>query len=239
MGTPVVGRRRRGRLGSAQLGALLSLAYLVLVGGGGIAVQYALGEEHHSQEISDILTNGPAPTPTSADPFFVQSNVPPAPAPPSESVPDLSSGSGSADYQSVSGPLGLTTVVPAGWTLDPTIGSDLFSQVDNPADASQFVRYGANPAPAGNLLSVVRSAAHTNPKISAGYRELRLVPVSFHGGPAVDWEFDFEKDGVLRHVYARYWESQGSEYFVYVSGPHGDWTELQPVFAAMAGAALP
>lgn len=242
MSTPAANRGRR-HLSSTRLAALVSLAYLILVGGGGVAILQVLTHASGSAEV--LTVNGQVPAAAPPSDFFPAGGgaADDSPSSSAETVPELSSETSAvpdlSNYEAVSGPDGLTTDVPVNWTPDPTTGSSTLVQLDDPDDPGQFVRYGDGPVPDGDLVSGLAAAARTNPRISDGYHQLALESVSFHGDPAADWEFQFRKDGVLRHVHARYWLVGGHEYFVYVSGPDSEWDQLMPIFTTMADTAQP
>jgi hypothetical protein len=40
-------------------------------------------------------------------------------------------------------------------------------------------------------------------------------------------------------VYSRYWETGGTEYFVYVSATADRWPDTAPIFTAMVSSAAP
>lgn len=152
------------------------------------------------------------------------------------SAPDTPSAP-TGDYTQVTGPDNLMTEIPNGWQPVP---SGNYEQANDPNDSGRFVRYGATAAPPGDLLSSLMSAEQTNPNIQDGYQRVQLTNVDYHDGdPAVDWEFEFVKAGVTRHVYSRYWEANGTEYFVYVSATADRWLDTQPIFTEMADTASP
>lgn len=151
---------------------------------------------------------------------------------------DTSSQPVSGNYTTVGGPDGLSTEVPVGWTPMPTATPGIY-QADDPADSSRFVRFGAVPAPTGDLVANVTGDEATNHNISAGYQRIQLQSAQFHGDPAADWEFYFTKAGRQRHVAARYWEQQGIEYVVYASSNADGWAQTQPIFAHLVDTAQP
>ncbi|HEX5116812.1 MAG TPA: hypothetical protein VFW65_16590 [Pseudonocardiaceae bacterium] len=130
----------------------------------------------------------------------------------------------------------MTTAIPSGWK--PTLVNSYYQATD-PADSGRFVRYGATTAPSDTLLASLEHAESVNPNIHTGYQRLALGGVSYHGDDAVDWEFEFAKAGVTRHVYSRYWEVGGTEYFLYVSATEVTWARTQPIFTVMANTATP
>jgi hypothetical protein len=149
-------------------------------------------------------------------------------------VLDLSNG-----YTTVSGPGGITTVAPNGWTPVLDNGDHYYDATD-PDDSSRFVRYGATTAPTGDLTASLAAGARAKgSRIGTGYQQIQLVATTFHGDRAADWEFRFVRTGVLRHVLARYWIVGDTEFFVYVSATDAGWSDTAPAFQAMTNAAQP
>jgi hypothetical protein len=137
----------------------------------------------------------------------------------------------------VSGPAGLTTVAPVGWTPKSTKSTGTVERFD-PADPGRFVRYGAVRS-AGNVYSPGNYFAQT-PTVHGGYQQYTLTTTTFHGRPAAEWEFEFDKQGGgRRHAHALYWEAGGMEYVVYASSTADRWTETASIFAAMVATATP
>lgn len=235
------------RLGSMTVGVLAGGSYLLVSSLIGVALLYA-----HNQPASPtdsgsppgrILPTGVPDTITTNNggvPFSASTTTPPDSS--DTNVTDLSSNPTTTTsefpggFSPVTGPDNMTTQIPTGWTPVP---SGTYVQAGDPADSGRFVRYGATPAPAGDLLASLTSAAQTNTSIQTGYQQLQLANVAYHGDPAVDWEFEYVKAGVTRHIYSRYWEAGGIEYFVYVSSTSDRWSATSPVFDAMANAATP
>jgi hypothetical protein len=228
------------------VGVLAGGSYLLVSTLIGVALLYAhnqpAGPAYGGSPPGQILPLG---VPDTNTPNNQNSFSPSTGAPPDSSdtnVNDLSSNPTTTSselpggYSTVTGPDNMTTEIPSGWAQVP---SGTYVQANDPADSGRFVRYGATPAPAGDLLASLTSAAQTNPTIQTGYQQVQLITVAYHGDPAVDWEFEYVKAGVTRHIYSRYWEAGGIEYFVYVSSTSDRWSATSPIFDAMANAATP
>jgi hypothetical protein len=192
---------------------------------------------------------GNAGPPTQIAPQFVQTTGNDSFQQPSGSVPDsadtsvndLSSapttGPDLSNDTQVTGPGNITTYIPNGWTQVPS-GNHI--EATDPNDSGRFVRYGSDSAPSGDLLSSLASAEQTNTSIQNGYQRVRLQSVDYHGSSAaVDWEFEYVKAGVTRHVESRWWVENGVEYFVYVSGTADRWPDTEPIFGVMTATATP
>lgn len=150
-------------------------------------------------------------------------------SPPTSSVADLLAG-----YRQVSGPGGMTTYVPVGWPSVPMPTNPSAVQADEPAATSRFVRYGGGydaTAPAAydrHVLDESRLVA-----LYQNFARIRLDVTDVRGMPAIDREFQFDKDGVRRHARGVYWIARGREYFVYASAPAPQWQQIQPILDVM------
>jgi hypothetical protein len=227
------------------VGLLTAGAWLIAATGLGVGLSVAASPDPSNSVVPVADSTGspgrptyPAPTyePPTYDP---PTEDPPTSGPTEEPVPTPTEDpTPTPDPEStlVSGPRGLVTAIPVGWvprTL-PNAGGNV--EADDPADPNHFVRYGG--VPAGDLLAR-RVKEETGPSISVGYQRLVLATTDFHGHPAVEWVFEFDKKGVHRHVHALYWNAGGTEYVVYASAPADRWDEMEPVFTEMTDNARP
>lgn len=142
------------------------------------------------------------------------------------------------DYRAVTGSYQLKTVVPMGWTV--SAGSVPTVQVANdPADARREIRFGgAPPETTGTTLSD-RIGEAADKSTLPDYQKTAVQPSSFHGYPAMLWDFQFTKEGVRRQVSAFYWEAQNVEYVIYASTTPDDWPAVQAVVQTMKDRARP
>jgi hypothetical protein len=182
-------------------------------------------------------TPAPAPAPsdggTGSDPTEEPSPTD-SPTPTDDPTPTTDPG---IPTEYVSGPAGLTTVAPVDWAPKSTRSSGTVERFD-PDDPGRFVRYGAVPSE-GNVYDPDNYFART-PTVHNGYQQYTLTTTTFHGRPAAEWEFEFDKQGGgRRHVHALYWEVDGMEYVVYASSTADRWAEMAPIFAAMVENATP
>jgi hypothetical protein len=140
-------------------------------------------------------------------------------------------------WRGVTGAYNLSTEIPAAWTPMPR--SDSAFQAGDPLDGGRFVRYGAAPVAGGNVIQRREQEERENPNIQDGYQRLALQPTAHLDAPAVLWEFEFNKDGLRRHVRAMFWEVDGVEYFVYASTTATEWEDTAPIFEHMVDTAAP
>jgi hypothetical protein len=222
------------QLTSTTVGLLVALSYLLVSGALGYVLLHSHSVPDSSAPPPQIVTtldpnigNGAPVSSVPDSTATIVNNLSNAPS----AVPDLSN-----DTQ-VSGPDNMTTDIPNGWTA-VTYGD--YVQAGDPNDSGRFVRYGATTAPTGDLLSSLTSAEQTNTSIQTGYQRLQLQSVSYHNSSdAVDWEFEYVKNGMTRHVESRWWVANGMEFWVYVSATADRWPDTAPIFGVMTATATP
>lgn len=140
-------------------------------------------------------------------------------------------------YERVTGPGGMTTVVPEGWPTEVSTGPGNMQATD-PADANRLLKYGGAPAPAEDIHSS-HVAYEAQIAKRPAYRLIRLDQLTFHGTDAVDWEFEWTPPEGRRHVRSLYWRSGGYEFFVYAAAPVDKWPETQNMLDVMIDNATP
>jgi hypothetical protein len=172
-----------------------------------------------------------------AEPVPTKTRVETAAEDPSTSYPTTTSTTTStvdplADYQPVSGPGGMTTLVPDFWSSVPTKNPGSL-QANDPAGTSRFLRYGGAPTTFSDAYDshVEYEAIFSADK--TGFESLRLERSDVRGMAAVDWEFEYDAPEGRRHVRSVYWLAQGNEYFVYASSPVPLWPDTQPILDHM------
>jgi hypothetical protein len=218
-----------GQPSSGRFAMLVAVANLVVCGGIGTAL---------------LLSTANADTPLSApsvEPSFsavdTSTTTTTTAATTSSSTTTTTSES---DLAPVSGPGGITTVIPPGWTVAPT-SSPGSVQATDPSDSTKFVRYGGSAAPATPILQSHLGAERdfSSQANRPGYARLTLEQTTVRGYDAVDWEFEWDAPEGRRHVHAMYWRADGTEYFVYVSTRLADWPGYASVFSSMLDNARP
>jgi len=161
------------------------------------------------------------------------------PAPPAPDAPSSSAPAPQIQYVRVAGPGGMRTVVPVGWpTRRSTTGVGSI-QADDPHDAGRYLRFGSAPAPRGTVYDSHRDHERTFAKSRTDFERLRLESTTFHGEPAVTWEFEHDSADGRRHVSSLSWRKYGREYFVYASSAPTRWAQTKPIFDTMIANAKP
>lgn len=145
------------------------------------------------------------------------------------------------EYQQVTGPAGLQTVVPHGWTMAATPGPGTVQFVD-PENSRRFVRLGGLQVTVEDLLAVHEEYEATFASGKTGYERIDWSPTTFHGVEALRWEFVYDtapEHSGKRHVAVLYWHVGDHEYFIYGSAPDDEWSEMAEILASMLGYATP
>ena len=141
-------------------------------------------------------------------------------------------------FQQVSGPSGLTTVIPDGWQVSPIRNG---FQADDPRDGGangRFVRY-QGVAGEADLFTWLTAYEKQSWSTQPGYQRVRMSLQKYQGNPAVLWEFTYSLNGEPRHVKILYWNADGTQYDVYASAPAASWAQTSSIFDAMvAGSAV-
>ncbi|WP_228685066.1 hypothetical protein [Amycolatopsis thermoflava] len=138
----------------------------------------------------------------------------------------------------VTGPAGIRTVIPEGWTVAPTRSAGSVQATD-PADSSRYVRYGGSAVPNASILDSHLEAESDFAAARPGYSRVELAQTTIRGYEAIVWEFEWTAPEGKRHVKAEYWRASGTEYFVYASSKAADWPEMVPILTAMTENAIP
>jgi len=143
-----------------------------------------------------------------------------------------------AGFQQVSGPSGLTTVIPDGWQVSPIRNG---FQADDPRDGGangRFVRY-QGVAGEADLFTWLTAYEKQSWSTQPGYQRVQMSQQTHQGNPAVLWEFSYNLNGEPRHVKILYWNANGTQYDVYASAPAASWAQTSAIFDAMvAGSAV-
>jgi hypothetical protein len=185
-----------------------------------------------------LLTLG-SPTPSPALPAPApQVALATPPSPTTTTVPPTSSTTATTGFTSVMGPNGVVTAVPTGWPLGSCTTADC-TQANDPANATRFLRFGASPSRSDSLLN--QQAAYEM-EFSAGrtnFQRVKLDAVTHHGHEAVDWEFEYDLNGVRRHVKTLLWRANGEDNWVYASSELQLWPATRDIYDRMADAAKP
>jgi hypothetical protein len=217
------------RLSSWQLGVCLAAVYLLVCGALGVVfLAVARPADTAARPAEPPPDSLSAPTGNASH----RARVP---------ITDPSNRSEPAGYRTVTGPAGTGTRIPAGWPVR-AVREDTLEAADpatvQPSD--RLVRYGGYPTTATDLLGErIAYEQGQFQRVYPTYQRQAMQQVRFHGYLAVLWEFEFDKQGVHRHVRALYWLAGGNEHLVYASSPAVDWPTMLPVYQQMVATATP
>ena len=202
----LAGGRGRGRL----LVALLAAAGLLA------AVLTAVGLS--GTRPAGRTTNGAATRPAPSSAATPAPTGAPSPAPASgQGTPD-SGRATPASSTRYSDPAGWTLGFPDGWRAGAT--GTQHSWRDAATGRSALV--DTEPL-GGDVLAAVRDTARSFAGRHQGYRELRLVPVTWFGRPATDWELTYTDGGTRLHADIRNVVVRGRSYAVLFQTHDSDW----------------
>jgi hypothetical protein len=209
--------------------ALVGSALLVVRSGGGDAAAAEPG-----------ITSAPTSTePTESSPSTTADPTTPSqPTTPATSTPPPTTPGVPVGFQAVSGPRGITTLIPTGWQAKPREGQAAI-QATNPAEPTSFLRYGGSPSPAEPLLAVQQAAERAFRPTYAGYQLIALTPGKWRGHESVTWEFEFEAAGGRKHVNSTYWRAAGVDYVLYASALVTSWPQMKTVYTTALAATKP
>ncbi|MFE2752218.1 hypothetical protein ACFXGA_09445 [Actinosynnema sp. NPDC059335] len=209
-------------MGALPLALTSAVAYLLVAG----AASY--------------LTFAPPPTPPAAAATPTIPSIPtttvttttqtPAPTPTTTNPSDL---------RQIEAPGGLTTTIPATWTVaEGTVTTTLVAT--DPTSPRRELRLGGAPVtdPGKTLLDRITEAA-TDREREPGHRRVTLTATTIRGHPAVTWEFDENASSGPKRVATAFWEANGIEYVLYSAGPPEEWELTRSRLALMSASAKP
>jgi hypothetical protein len=141
-------------------------------------------------------------------------------------------------YDQVQTRAGMSTVVPAGWSVAPCASGNGCEQSNDPSDTTRFLRFGGSPSPIKSLSDTQTSYERDFAK-RTGYQRLTFESGSLRGYASVAWEFEWDSGGNRRHVQVMYWRANGYDYFVYASSTVDKWVATGDIFQNMLSYSTP
>jgi len=215
------------RWAARPLAALFAFGYFATATSVGVLLSLAPDEQ----------STGPVPSTTfpaqsSQYPTITTTTTPPRTTT-TTTTPAIPSG-----YRAVTGSSQLSTVIPENWTV--TAGSVPTVQVaTDPVDPRREIRFGGAPPEGAGTDLAGRITKAANESTATDYRKTSVEPSTFHGYPAMRWDYEYSKNGARRQVSAFYWEAQNVEYVIYASTSPDDWSVVQAVVQTMKDRARP
>ncbi|GAA1993926.1 hypothetical protein [Amycolatopsis minnesotensis] len=157
-----------------------------------------------------------------------------APSSPGSTGSPTSSSSANAP---VTGPGGIATVLPGGWTAQPK--DQYTAEAHDPADTTRFVRFGVSaPSPAA-IMTLHAAGEKDFIRRYPSYTRIRMDQTPVRGHDGLVWEFGYTAAEGQRHVRVHYWRVSGTEYLVYASSKAEQWTSTEPILNAMLDHSTP
>jgi eukaryotic-like serine/threonine-protein kinase len=137
-------------------------------------------------------------------------------------------------------PTGFSIAVPEGWSgPERKTGGVFFYSPDR----STYLQVDQKARAGSSALADWKSVASGGPDNFAGYKEIRVAPVT-EGGPvtdpsgkkAADWEFTWRSGSGTKHVLDRGFVLNGHGYAILISAPEDEWgttmRDLAPVYTS-------
>ncbi len=187
-----------------------------------------------------LVTGGREDTPAAAPPpseYLSSTDSIPATTP-STTTATTTSATASDDFDTVTAGDGFSTVVPRGWPTKSLPNAPGAFQATDPADSTNYVRYGGAAAK-GDIYQSHTDYERERSKQLTGLTRVQLTPMTVRGNEAVDWEFTWSAPEGERHVRSVYWRTGGIEYFVYVSSLASVWEPMPTLLSTMTERARP
>ncbi len=121
----------------------------------------------------------------------------------------------------ISGPLGLSTVLPPGWTVSGSTESAIEAySLPRGQPTRSILRLGGVPATGQDLLAAKRAEEATF-TAQPGYTRITLAAQTYQSHPAVLWEFETGNHG--RRTRILFWQRNTTVYFISLSTPAAAW----------------
>ncbi len=149
--------------------------------------------------------------------------------------------SGGKSQKSTGNPAGYTTyndaagfhvAVPQGW--QPSAKRPGVVDLRAPA-GDRFLRLISGPHSASSPVNGFYAAERDFAASHSDYHRVRIAPVTYRGYQAAEWEFTYSKNGVIRHVRYRSFDTGSGSYGVYVSAPEQRYAATLPAFTKALG----
>jgi len=114
--------------------------------------------------------------------------------------------------------------------------------VNDPANPNVYLLIDQSDTPKPDPLADWQQQAANRASSYPGYHLIRLASVTYRpqAEKAADWEFTYDRNGVMVHILNRNILANASHaYALYWSTPAGDWTADYHYFAAFAATFTP
>jgi hypothetical protein len=142
------------------------------------------------------------------------------------------------DFTTITGPGGITTLIPVSWPTKQASGPASM-QADDPNDPSRWLRFGGAPTTETDTFETHVEQDLDFVASKSNYVSIRLERTVVRGMSAVDWEFEHDVPEGRRHVRAVFWLAQGREYFVYASSLVPLWPKTREILTVMLDNSTP
>jgi len=238
--TEAVGQgRRAGFRGRRAL--VIALAAVAAIAAIAAGIVMTLGRHPgHPAARPAAAASRPAPSSTSPAPASsAPASSAPATSTPARSAP-ASSGSSAlpAGYYRFTNPTGFSIGVPRGWRISH---DGHYVYIRDPANSGIFLLIDQSDQPKSNPLADWRQQAADRQGSYPGYHLILLREVRYtQAEKAADWEFTYDRNGVMVHVLNRNILANARHaYALYWSTPVSDWNAFYRYFRDFAATFRP
>ena len=175
-----------------------------------------------------------------APPSAAATSSSPATAPRSPASPTPGAGYGSlpAGYHWFTSSTGFSIGVPQGWAISR---AGHYVYLTDPSDSGIYLLIDQSDQPRPDPLADWRQQAANRSGSYPGYHLIRLEAVNYpQAEKAADWEFSYDRNGVLVHVLNRNIRANARHaYALYWSTPEAEWAADYHYFQAFAATFRP
>ena len=218
------GRRPAAARGPRTVAARLIAVAAVALFAAGLAVAFLRPAGHPSAPRAGATPSTAASRPAPAATASSASSAPASSPSPSTPSASASTGTGAvpAGYYRFTNSTGFSIGVPRGWTISH---DGHYVYIRDPANSGIFLLIDQSDQPRPDPLADWRQQAAARQSSYPGYHLILLRAVRYtQAEKAADWEFTYDKDGVMvrvlnrnvlanaQHAYALYWTTPASDW---------------------------
>jgi len=218
------GRRPAAARGPRTVAARLIAVAAVALFAAGLAVAFLRPAGHSSAPRAGATPSTAASRPAPAATASSASSAPASSPSPSTPSASASTGTGAvpAGYYRFTNSTGFSIGVPRGWTISH---DGHYVYIRDPANSGIFLLIDQSDQPRPDPLADWRQQAAARQSSYPGYHLILLRAVRYtQAEKAADWEFTYDKDGVMvrvlnrnvlanaQHAYALYWTTPASDW---------------------------
>jgi eukaryotic-like serine/threonine-protein kinase len=226
------GRRKPARRRSQVVAAIVAVAALAVAGA---ALGLHLADRPAARASASSRTSHPAAAPASSAPSAPGSPRPRSTSPAAKAAAPPDFGTAAPvppGYRTYHDPTGFSIAMPDSWKVSHQAGYVYLT----PPSGGAFLLIDQSDHPLPDPLANWQQQEANRRSTYPAYHRVRLVAIDYpQAEKAADWEFTYDKGGVLTHVLNRNVLANARHaYALYWSTPETDWASDLPVFTVLA-----